>query len=106
MADTRLPIFRAGLADSIGIFLSWAVVGLMGSLYIRNRGPDVVFMAFDALPAAATVGDGRFGMQLNEAVNLDDVRFTVIGLLCAAAQTGTVEAIGIIRPGSSGAGIS
>jgi hypothetical protein len=103
---SRVPVFRSGLADQAGIFLSWVAVSEMGALYIVNRGPDTVFMAFDALPASATIGDGRQSIELGDTVNLDDVSYSQIGLLCAAAETAVVEAIGLIRPGNSGAGIN
>lgn len=102
---SRTPQIRAGLADAIGVVLSWDAVGEMGAVYIRSIGPDTVFIAFDALPAAASRGDGRFGLEPNEALNLDDISYTTIGLLCAGGETATVEAVGLIRPGNAGQGI-
>lgn len=114
MPDPRVPIFKATVADSVGVLLAFGTAippptgsgSFVGAVYIRNAGPDEVFMAWEALPAAASIGDGRFRIRVNEAVNLDGVVLLTLGLLCAALETAVVEAIGMGRPGSSSFGIA
>lgn len=105
-SPSRTPQIRAAVATDIGSFLSWTTIAEMGSLYIRNRGANPVFIAFDALPAAASLGNGRIQIQPNEAINLDDISFSQIGMLCAAGLSTSVEGIGVIRPGNAGGGIA
>jgi len=103
MPDPRVPIIKAGAFTNAGGVLTWVGDSHMGAAYVRNKGPDPVFMAFDSIPAAST-GDGRIELGVNEAINLDDIKFDELGFRTDVGLTAVVEAIGLLRPGSSGAG--
>lgn len=105
MADPLVPIFRAISVTSAGATLDWTAVTKMGALYLRNAGPDEVFLAWEALPTAS-IGDGRIRLKVDEAINLDAAKYETIGLRTAGADTAVVEAAGFPRPGSSGFGIA
>lgn len=105
MPDPRIPIIKAGSFGAGGGLLSWVGESHMGAAYVRNKGPDPAFMAFDAIPGAATTGDGRVEIQVNEAINLDDIKFDELGFITGLGDTAVIEAIGLLRPGSAGTGI-
>ena len=110
MADqSRRPYMRgtSGSASGTGT-LSWSASGVMGSLYVKNRGTGVVFFNFTTTPpAAATVGTDKHGLGPGDACNLDDIEgFTDIAFRCDASGTFIVEAIASPRPGSSGQGVT
>jgi hypothetical protein len=106
MADiTRQPLIRTALADSLGVVLSFASVGVMGSAYVVNNGPDECWIAFDAVPAVAAYGMNQKHLAMGESLNLDDIAYTTVGALCAGADTAQVEVVGLIRSGSSGQGV-
>lgn len=102
---TRVPIIRAANFTDAGGSLDWTAVGEMGSTYIRNRGPNDCYIAFDAVPAN-TLGDGRIMLPVNEAHNLDDIGFQTIGVRAVVAGNSNVEAYGLQRPGNSSGGVA
>ena len=107
MADiSRIPNIRTALADNVGVVLSFAAVGGQGAGYLINNGPNECWIAFDAMPAAASYANGRKHMGVGETVNLDDIIFNTIGGLCAGANTAQLEVIGLIRPGNTGQGLA
>ena len=105
MPDPYIPIFKAATVTSAGVSLSWAGDGRMGAAYVRNAGPDDIFLGWDAVPPAATIGDGRLRLIANEALNLDAIKMTSLGFRSAVGETAVVEAAALPRPGSSGTGI-
>lgn len=106
MADSRTPYFRAITATSVGQFLSWAALARMGRVYVRNAGPDEVFIRWEALPTVAAIGDGRFRLQVGESINLDVAKVDQIGLRTAVGDSAVVEAAAFVGSGSNGAGIA
>jgi len=104
MSDvTREPVIRTDLADSGGIVLDFTGVGVMGALYIINNGPNECWMAFDGNPSAG-YADGQKHLAVGESLNLDDIVYQFIGVICSGGDTAQVEAVGLIRPGGSGQG--
>ena len=103
---SNTPVIRyVQVADAGTATLSWATIGIMGSVYIINKGPSVVSMAFDAVPASAAFGDNKKQIAVNEVVNLDDITYTTIGLRSVGgAGVANVEAIGVQRPGTNSGG--
>jgi hypothetical protein len=102
---TRQPILRYFAGSAVAGSESFAAVGVMGAAYIVNNGPNPVWLSFDALPVAGAYGDGRKRLAMGESLNLDDIVYTSIGFICAAAQTADVEIVGLIRSGNSGQGV-
>lgn len=111
MANPYVPIIRAATVAVGGTAtLDWSTFGNnMGSLYIHNKsGTDGVWLAFDAVPAAATLANGRLELLPEEALNLDAIQYQNVGLRVAGGAAGAVdvEAIGMPRPGSAGTGLA
>lgn len=103
MADPRVPISKFVAATDAGVSADFSADGIMGAVYMVNRGANDVYVAFDAVPAN-TNGDGRFLLEANRALALDDIRFTTVGFRCTAALTTSVDVIGLPRAGNSGVG--
>jgi hypothetical protein len=97
---SKVGVIRAGNFTAAGGSLDWSAVGEFGSFYIRNLGPNIVYIATDAIPAN-TLGDGRISVQVNEAHNIEDTGFQTIGVRAVAAGNANVEAWGFQRPGGN-----
>lgn len=90
----RVPIMRAGTANTTGITLDWSQVGLMDRIMIRNKGAASVWIAFDTSgPSVAPYTcDLSFELQANESLAIPLCQFFKIGCRTAAGN-GVVHAI-------------
>jgi len=103
MADPRVPVLLHVAATDAGQSADFAASGLMGAVFLVNRGANDVYMAFDAVPAN-TDGNGRVLLTAGRSFSLEDIKFTTVGFRCTALLTTQVDVIGVPRAGAGSAG--
>lgn len=69
------------------------VSGAVGLNYVADTS-GITFVLITALQQT-----GQYKCQRNEAVNIDDIRYSRLNLLCATGQSATVDVIAVPRTG-------
>lgn len=117
MSNVRIPIILppsgTGAVPDTGVFVDFSAFGVMGSMTIRNRGPNTIYGKFfqtlpPGLPGAnivAGIAPNVFSLAQNQSLNFDDISFAVLALISDIGLPGTfVEVIALQRPGIGSGG--
>lgn len=105
MSDPFVPIFKTAAVTNAGALIDYSTEGYMGAAYVKNNGPDTVYLAWEAIPAAGSVNDGRLSLIADQSINLDAAKYNSIGFKTAPGDSAVVEMAGFPRQGSSGMGV-
>lgn len=63
------------------------------NLLVRNDGPSNVYVSLASTTAATTAANGSLRLGINQSIDLADFYTTGISVVCAAAETASVEVL-------------
>jgi hypothetical protein len=67
----------------------------MSAVLLQNIGPNTAYFADGTTAPTASVGNGRYGLQMGEILALVGVNVQNLSFKCATGQTASVQAIGM-----------
>lgn len=79
-----VPILKGITATPIPDFVDFSADGQIGWVMMTNKGAESIWIAFDALPAGVTTGDGRMELKPTQRVVIGGISIIAIGCRTAA----------------------
>lgn len=77
--STGVPILKGITATPIPDFVDFSADGQVGWVMMTNKGAESIWIAFDALPAGVTTGDGRMELKPTQRVVIGGISIIAIG---------------------------
>jgi hypothetical protein len=67
----------------------------MSAVLLQNLGPNTAYFADGSVAPTPSVGNGRYGLQINEILSLPGVNIKNLSFCCSAGQTASIQAVGM-----------
>jgi hypothetical protein len=81
---TGTPILKGKTATPVPDFIDFSSDGQIGWIMLVNKGTESIWIAFDALPAGVTTGDGRMELKPTQRLILSGISIIAVGIRTAA----------------------
>jgi hypothetical protein len=81
---TGIPILKGMTATPIPDFIDFSADGQIGWIMMVNKGAESIWIAFDALPAGVTTGDGRMELKPTQRIIIGGISIIAVGIRTAA----------------------
>jgi hypothetical protein len=95
--------FRYVSAGAGGAVVDMAAAGMMGAIYMVNRGAFPVWFNFTNVAPVAAFGDGKMLINVGDSFNLENIQIRYIALRGAGGAS-DIEFMVTPRAGPTGSG--